>query len=353
MSVVLFKKLSDDECIIKNFNGDQTLEDIAGESEVRELGPKAYKVTLKKAEEDKGPWNREVYFFQDGITLEKLRIFNDEFIKAACENTVDYQGKTEWKAKNGATDPESEDADMFILFKDNLGRKDAVRVEFDQNNNDKLRHAKLMESILNLTRKRIEGNNRNQPQNGKKERGSTETTKSKQVTEVRKETTKSKNTIELGELKFSIVDKKGRKIKIMIKNDSDNEEVDSSDQEGEDTKVESAYYHLMVEDQKVLPYRKREVKRKTQTTTKVETRSQVVTESIQSKQISSSPSSDKLEKSANRAVLSRIAAHQGLTFANEQMFDSFVKFMESLPEDVNQQKAVANYKEMVTKVMSN
>jgi hypothetical protein len=160
--------------------------------------------------------------------------------------------------------------------------------------------------------------------------------------------TKPKKTIDLGELRFNIVDKKGRKIKVMIKNDSDNEEVDSSDEEGTDANVESGYYHLMVEDQKVLPYKRKELKATHGQKSNV-SGSKIVPDHATTAQIKVSHPS---EKSANRVALSRAATSQGLTFANEQQFDSFVSFIESLPKHVNQQKAIVHYKEMVAKVMA-
>jgi hypothetical protein len=93
LSLVLFKRLSPEECIVKKSSGDQTLEDIIDEAEVKELGPKARKVVIKKTEEDTGSWDKEVYFFDGAIAIEKLRIFDDEFIKVPCENTIDYQAR--------------------------------------------------------------------------------------------------------------------------------------------------------------------------------------------------------------------------------------------------------------------
>lgn len=367
VSLVLFKRLSSKECIIKTSNGDQSLEDILGQSNVKELGPKAYKVTLKKSDEEKGPWEREVYFFDGQISLEGLRIFDDEFLKAPCENTIDYQGKSEWRAtKKNAEDPDMDEGDLYLIHKDGLGRKEAIRIELDNNNDDKLKMTKLMEYILILAkgrfedfgaseRKELDGeSDQDHNRNSRDSRGYRETRETTETREVNQySSSKTKKTIELGELRFNIVDKKGRKIKILIKNDSENEGIDSSDEEGTEAKVESGYYHLMVEDQKVLPYARRE---KQVTTVKGEaktSKSEVkVVETVQIRQSTISRSSDKGEKSAGRAVLSRVAAHHGLTFANEQQFDSFVQFMESLPENVNQNKAVAHYQEMMSKVMA-
>lgn len=356
VSLILFKKLSNEECIVKKSNGDQSLENITGESQVKELGPKAYKVTLKKGEEDKGPWSREVYFFEGDLNLEKLKIFDDEFVKAPCENTIDYQGKTEWRSKKASSDPELDEGDLFILYKDSLGRKESVRLEPDGNNDDKLKMAKLMEYILTLAKHRLsQESNYNIFRDARNTRDMIEITETRQ-TKMESSKTKTKKTIELGELKFNIVDKKGRKIKIMIKNDSENEDVDSSDEEGIETRVESAYYHLMVDNEKVIPYRRREVKKTPVKAVEKSSRAEVkvVTETTRTRHSTQtqSQSPDRTEKSANRAVLSRIAAHQGLTFASDQLFESFAKFMESLPEDVNQSKAIEHYKEMMSKVMT-
>ena len=194
------------------------------------------------------------------ISLERLKIFDDEFINASCENTIDYQGKSELKGKLSGDD-DLEQGDLLLNYKDSLGRKDIVRIVPDENNEDKLNMTKLMEHILTLAKSRY---NSHISENKEVK----ETKAAKKNIEVKQTlgtdqsvatTSNTKKTIELGELKFSIVDKKGRKLNIMIKNDSENEQIESSEEETPD-KIESTYYHLMVEDQKVLPYKRTEKK---------------------------------------------------------------------------------------------
>lgn len=325
VSLVLFKRLSDTECIIKRSNNDQTLEEITESEPVEDFDSKLTRYVLKKNEDDLGEWPKELYLYEGPLCIEALKIFNDEFINAICENNIDYQGKSEWAGltEDAADDDEGQ---LYIHHKDQLGRKDKVKIVMDQDNEDRLRMAKLWEYLLTIAKARIEV--------------------------YRKETvvTKTKKAIELGELSFSIVDKKGRKIKILIKNDSDSEGLDSSDEQELDVPLESAYYHLMVEDQRVLPFARKEKKQKVQRdveTHKVQEVKVVREKYVAKSQISNSIRVARSETSADRAVFAKMASHQGLKFASEDQYDAFIRFMLTLPEGIDQKKAVSQYKEMM------
>lgn len=336
VSVILFKRLSDNECIIKTSAGDQTLEEITDSEKIEDLDSQLVKHSLKKSADDNGVWPKEVYLYEGPLVIEALKVFDEEFINASCENIVDYQGKTEWKNIDGDEDAgEDAEGELYINYRDSLGRKDKVRIVFDNDNEDKLRMGKLMEYLLTIAKLRVE------------------TTGQKKVTK-----SKKTSTIELGELRFDIVDKKGRKIKIMIKNDSDNESVDESDEGEPEAPLESAYYHLMVENQKVIPYARREKKTIQQETTVeddedinkksvkvVAERYQIRSHVVEHRRL------PRQEATADRAVLSKIASHQGLKFANDQQFEAFLNFVEALPEDIDRRKAINQYKEMMEKIM--
>ena len=336
VSVILFKRLSDNECIIKTSAGDQTLEEITDSEKIEDLDSQLVKHSLKKSDDDNGAWPKEVYLYEGPLVIEALKVFDEEFINASCENNVDYQGKTEWKNIDGNEDAgEDAEGELYINYRDSLGRKDKVRIVFDNDNEDKLRMGKLMEYLLTIAKLRVE------------------TTGQKKVTK-----SKKTSTIELGELRFDIVDKKGRKIKIMIKNDSDNESVDESDEGEPEAPLESAYYHLMVENQKVIPYARREKKAIQQETTieddvdinkkavkVVAERYQIRSQVVEHRRL------PRQEATADRAVLSKIASHQGLKFANDQQFEAFLNFVEALPEEIDRRKAINQYKEMMEKIM--
>lgn len=322
---VLFKRLSDTECIIKKCSNDQSLEVIIESEHVEDFDSKLIRYALKKNEDDIGEWPKEVYLYEGSITIEAIRIFNEEFINAICENNIDYQGKTEWAALTDNLE-EDEEGQLYIHHKDQLGRKDKVKLVMDQDNDDRLKMTKLMEYLLTIAKTRMEINAK------------------KTVI------TKKMATIELGELKFSIVDKRGRKINILIKNDSDNEELGSSDEQERDMPLESAYYHLMIEDQKVQPYvrkeRKVELKKETEShqIKEVKTSNEIL---MIKSQMTNSSKITRIETSAERAVLEKMAAHQGLKFAKEEQYEAFIRFMLALPEGVDQKKAVNQYKQMM------
>lgn len=337
VSLILFKRLSENECIIKTSAGDQTLEEITASESIDDLDCQLMKHSLKKGDKDQGQWPKEIYLYEGPLAIEALKVFDDEFCNASCENNIDYQGKTQWKSLDGDKKvDEDAEGQLFINYKDSLGRKDAVKLVLDQDNEDKLRMSKLMEYLLTVARLRVESYGR----------------KTKTVS-------KKTSTIELGELRFSVVDKKGRKIKILIKNDSENESVDESDQEDPEAPLESAYYHLMVEDQKVLPYARREKKPAPREEVYEEDESinrkavKVIEEKYQVRtQATNLCRKPRQESTADRAVFSKMASYQGLKFANDSQYQAFIGFIEALPEDIDRRKAISQYKEMMDKVMN-
>lgn len=335
LSVVLFKRLNDRECIVKKTNQSQELEEIEREEPV-DLGDgiSATKITLRKRPEDKSPFPREVYLYPNSFFLQPLRIFDNEFIVSECENLLDYHGKTEWR-KDGK---KPEDEKLFIHFTTPDGKKDTVRVVLDdahgQNDiSDKLDYLSL------LARRRYED--------------WLASLKTK------------RRTVEFDELRFDVVDKKGRKIKVLIKNDSDNEAFSESEDEGEDLPLENAYYHLGVEDGKVVPFRRR-TKEQKQAESEKQRRSILaekqalrqfevkiegaVTTFEEPTVVSSNTSRTKVVDSV-RSDLADIAKSLGINFANEYMFESFVQFMRGLPNGVDERKAALQYKALLGDVV--
>jgi hypothetical protein len=332
LSVVLLKRLSDKECIIKKSDQTQTIENITSEDIADLDGMTATRLTLQKDEDDKSPFPKEVYMYPNSFFLQPLRIFDNEFISSECENWQDYHGKTEWK-KEG---PNPEDEKLYILYKDPAGKKDTVRVVLDEafgkdDISDKYDHLGL------LARKRYE--------------------------EYLLSLKKKRGILELDELRFDVVDRKGRKIKVLIRNDSENEEFSESEGEGEDLQPENAYYHLMVEGNKVTPFKRRTKEQrkaeheqlwrqriyKEEEIRKYEVKvdNQVVRSETVEKQLKRKQAEQRI-----REDLAEIAQQLEIEFPNDKMFDSFVQFMTGLPRGVEEKNAALQYKAMMGQVLS-
>lgn len=336
LSVVLLKRLNDRECILKKTDQSQELEAIEREEQV-DLGDglSATKITLAKLPGDKSPFPREVYMYPNSFFLQPLRIFDNEFIVSECENCLDYHGKTEWK-KEGK---KPEDEKLFIHFTNPDGKKDVVRVVLDDSHglsdiSDRLDY------LSQLARRRYED----------------------WLASLKKKS----RTIEFEELRFDVVDKRGRKIKVLIKNDSDNEAFSESEDEGDDLPLENAYYHLGVEAGKVVPFKRRTKEQKNaedertrrsilaerealrQFEVKIEGATRVFEEHTTT--TTSSAPRTKVQDSV-RSDLADIAKSLGITFTNEYMFESFVQFMRGLPNGADERKAALQYKGLLGDVI--
>lgn len=329
LAVVLLKILNPQECIIKKADQTQADEEILRE-ETADMGDgmMARRLILKKKPGDNSPFEREVYLYANSFFLQPLRIFDNEPIEAECENMQDYKGRTEWK-KDGKN---PEDEKLYINFKDPLGRKDMVRIEFDEayGLND---IANKMGHLADLAKKRHD--------------------------DWLLTLKKKRRILELDELRFDVVDHKGRKIKVLIKNDSDNEDFSDSEDENGDLPLENAYYHLMVEDNKVMPFKRRSKedrakqqesiwRKKIKETEEVSKYSVKIEPGHISKRKEDTAEEDrKLVEKKIREDLAEIAHSLGIKFPNEKMFDSFVQFMSGLPAEVDERKAALQYKSMM------
>lgn len=338
LSIVLLKRLSPGECIVKKADQTQKLEIITVEDSVDLGGLVAKRLILQKSDGDRSPFQKEVYMFPSSFFLQPLRIFDAEFISSECENIQDYHGKTEWRKTGDGPDDEK----LFIHFKDIHGKKDAVRVVLDDayglnDISDRLDH------LTGLARKRYE--------------------------DYLASLKKKRKVLELDELRFDVVDRKGRKVKVIIRNDSDNEDFSSSEGEGEELPCENAYYHLMVENQKVIPFKRRtkdqrraehEAIWKSHVLTteelrllevKVENGVKTTKETVTKSHHNSSSQPNIADSQLRlRKELQGLATDLGINFPNDKMFDSFVQFMSSLPKGIDEIQAARNYKLMIGEV---
>jgi hypothetical protein len=330
LSIVLFKRLNQKECMVKKTDQSQDIELIEQEESV-DLGDglTATKITLAKKPGDKSPFAREVYLYPNSFFLQPLRIFDNEFIVSECENCLDYHGKTEWR-KEGK---KPEDEKLYIHFETPEGKRDTVRVVLDEAHgmND---IADKFDYLTLLARRRYE--------------------------DWLASLKKKRRTIEFDELRFDVVDKRGRKLKVLIKNDSDNEAFSDSEDEGEDLPLENAYYHLGVEEGKVVPFRRRtreqrasedEKNRRSilaerdalrQFEVKIEGAARTFEDPVLITKAAKTKQNDSV-----RADLGEIAKSLGITFANEYMFESFVQFMRGLPSGADERRAALQYKSLM------
>ena len=153
---VLFKKLSLKECIIKHFKGNQSTESIVSVLPVEEFANKAFKVVLKKTGKENGAQEREIFYFEHQSLLEGSKIFEDEFIKAVCDNTIDYQGKIELISLEGTN---IEEKDLILNYTDPIGRESKIKIVPDDDADNKLRMDKLSVHVNNILKLRQEANN--------------------------------------------------------------------------------------------------------------------------------------------------------------------------------------------------
>ena len=332
LSVILLKRLSQNECIIKKSDQTQTIETIINEDIADLDGMTATRLTLQKDEEDKSPFPKEVYMYPNSFFLQPLRIFDNEFMSSECENWQDYHGKTEWR-KEG---PNPEDEKLFINYKDPAGKKDTVRVVLDEAYG-KEDIADKYDYLTLLAKRRYE--------------------------EYLLSLKKKRGILELDELRFDVVDRKGRKIKVLIRNDSENEEFSESEGEGEELEPENAYYHLMVEGNKVVPFKRRSKEQrkaeheqlwKQRVYKEEEIRRFEV--KVENQVIRSENGQKELKKKQAEARiredLAEIAQQLDMVFPNEKMFDSFVQFMTGLPRGIEEKKAALQYKAMMGQVLT-
>ena len=322
ISVILFKRLNPAECIIKKADQTQKLENIIGEDIADLDGMTAKRLTLQKAANDTSPFPKEVYMYPNSFFLQPLRIFDNELINAECEDCNDYHGKTEWK-KVG---PNPEDEKLIINFKDKSGKKDSVEIVLDEayglkDIGDKYDHLTL------VAKKRYE--------------------------EYLKSLKKKRGVLELDELRFDVVDRKGRKIKVLIRNDSENEDFSESEGEGEDLEPENAYYHLMVEDKKVIPFKRRTKEQRKQELEKLWGQKVYKEEEVKKYEVKVEKEIRIKQSESQRKIredLADIAGQLNIKFPNEKMFDSFVQFMTSLPPNANERNAAIQYRDMISKL---
>lgn len=331
LSVCLLKRLNDKEIILKKHDQTQRLEKIIAEESVDLGGLIAKRLTLEKDSNDRSPFNKEVYMYPNSFFLQPLKIFDNEFLFSECENMLDYNGKTEYKKTGDGPDDEK----LFLHFKDHHGKNDIVRVILDDaygmnDISDKLGW------LSDLAKKRYQ--------------------------DYLDSLKKRRRILELDELRFDVVDHKGRKIKVLIRNDSENEDFSESDDENGDLPVENAYYHLMVEDQKVVPFKRKSKEQRRAgydnlwkshvhtteelTRYKVKVENGVKTTSSHTTKKTHTDAQDRLRKE-----LRELADELGLSFPNDKLFESYVQFMGALPPGVDEIQAARQYKQMIDGVL--
>lgn len=335
LSVVLLKRLSPTECIIKKADQTQKLETIIDEDSVDLGGMVAKRLILKKEPHDRSPFPKEVYMYANSFFLQPLKIFDGEFIASECENLMDYHGKTEFRKTGDGPDDEK----LFIHFKDPQGKQDVVRVILDDafGMND---ISNNLDHLSALARKRY--------------------------ADYLASLKKKRRVLELDELRFDVVDRKGRKIKVLIRNDSENEDFSESEDEGKDLPLENAYYHLMVEDQKVIPFKRRSKEQHKAEHDGIWRSHVMTTEELRKLEVKVENGVRKTKETVTtkhhgpthndahdrkKKDLSGLAGEIGLNFPNEKMLDAFVQFMSGLPPGVDEIQAAKQYKQMIGEVL--
>ena len=364
VSIVLFKKLSERECMIKQYDQSQKVEIIEKDEAVEIQGAATRRITLAKDSEDQSPFTKEVYLFKDPFVIQPLRVVDNEFISAECDNGIDYHGKTEWR-RDG---PLPEDQKLFIHYKDASGRKDSVRLVPDVSTG--LRDiSETIQWITNHARNRYEDY-------------------SAGLRSVERKPVLGKN---FDELKFSIVDRKGRKLKIMIKNDSDNEDFTSSEDEGQDLPPENAYFRLIVDEGgKVAPFKRRtkeqrrleaqrrfddkvkdfemyskyEVKVDSESVNPLPARTPVLLSKDPSKSDLKLNESNTFNRNKSQTSVGAMAVSEKMrsgfldiadslemTFPNPRILEAYIQFMVGLPADADERKSALQFKVMLSGVL--
>lgn len=333
LTTVLLKILNDKECIIKKQDLTETLEDIIGDEEV-DLGDgiNARKLVLKKQRGDNSPFPKEVFMYVNSFFLQPMKIFDNEFISSECENMLDYNGKTEW-VKNG-DGPDSEQ--VLIHFKNEAGKADVVQVIFDDAYASDI--SGRMHYLAHLAKLRYQY----------------------WLASLKQKS----NTLDLEELKFDILDGHGKKMKILLRNDPDNEQYDVSEDEEDDLPLDKAHYQLRV-DQGVqaLPVRRKTKGTKEEehdgTASRNKKNFEVKFEGATFKfsnsgvQESSLHSSNGAESNVPEKVrkdLSAVAKKVGLHFHSNRLFESFVHYICALPPQADIKKAAVQYKSLLDDV---
>lgn len=93
LALVLVKRLSEKEVIIKRMDLSQDLAMIESEEGVNMDGVLGSRLLLTKEDEDESPLDRELYICCEEIDLEALRIFEGEYVSSQCDNGKEYNGK--------------------------------------------------------------------------------------------------------------------------------------------------------------------------------------------------------------------------------------------------------------------
>lgn len=319
LDIILLKIISSRECIIKRPDRSERVEEIIRDEDT-DLGDgiQARKLTLKKHSHDKTPFQREVYLYINSFFLQPLRIFDNENIFSECENLKDYNGKLQWK-KVG------DEEKLYIPYTEKGGKMEVVEVILDDAYGNDI--ANRLNYLAMLARKRYE--------------------------DWLASLKKKRHPLGMKELKFDVLDSKGRKMEVIIRHDPKNDYHEDGEAEGEANHVpENTYYHLVVENDKVLPFKRKtkEEKRAHEEQKRREKEEEenklkkyeVKIEGVVFVEEPELPITDKLKHN-----LSEVAKHVGLNFKSDRMNESYVQFMSSLPPKADLKKAALKFKSMI------
>lgn len=346
LSIVLLKRLNKQECFVKKDNGKQRLEIIEREEDAEMDGMKARRLILKKDASDQSPFERELYLYANNFFLQPMKIFDNEFVAAECENMKDYNGKLE-HVQNG------DEENLYVLSKNQNGLEERNRIVLDDAYGRK-DIADQMDWLNAWAKKRYQ--------------------------DYLDSLKKRRNQLDIGEIKFDIVDTKGRKMKVTIRNDSDNEAFSESEDEGEDLAPETSYYHLVLDNKKVLPCSRKQksahndVSKTGQPVTGYAAKDGQRVSPLKTKQGSGAKGQTVVEYGGIKATnildknkdlvtftywkddvkINKLPSNvESLrsSFNNDKLFISFLQFFDSLPEGTDENRAADLFREMNQKVL--